>query len=385
MQENQKYNDSAYFFGTLIKYWKFIVIFTILGAITSAIIAYNLTIWYSATVNLVPSSSGQDASASGGSTISSALKEFGLTNMSGKNEGSTYSYIVILQSRTVIDSLINKYNLSEEYDIPKNESKTLRKAFESNVEIALEKEGNYTITVWDQDKNKAAEIANDYVKIANSHFLEIFRQDNLLSRNYFNKRIVVLDSTIAALGNQLKLFSKKTLLFAPEQQAEQIAKSISDIKSEQMKYDILSDYFTNNYGADDPFAMQNKKLADQFKDKLSNIQNQPGFAGNFSISNATDVQVDYLKIYTEFETYSKVKAFLLPTIEKIRSEEVRNIQNLIVVDSAIVPDSKDKPRRGFIMAGSTFGSFIISILLVFAFNYIKELRKKIKELKKSEN
>jgi hypothetical protein len=169
------------------------------------------------------------------------------------------------------------------------------------------------------------------------------------------------------------------LLFAPEDQAQAIAKSISDIKSEQVKFDILYEYYRKNYGESDPVASLNKKLSEEFSDKLKNIQNQPGYAGNFSISNATDVQVEYIKIFTEFETYSKVKAFLIPTIEKIHSDEIKQIQNLLIVDEALPPDGKDKPRRSLIIAGSTFGVFVLGILLIFSFNYFKELKKKIKE------
>jgi capsule polysaccharide export protein KpsE/RkpR len=301
--------------------------------------------------------------------------------MKTSTSGEAYSYIVILNSRTVIDSMIRKYELHKVYDIKKYKQKKLREEFLSNVEITFEKEGNYTITVWDTDKRRAANIANDYVQIANTHFVNIFRQDNLLSKKYFEERISTLDSSIKYYGELLKRFSQKTLLFAPEEQAKSIAQSISEIKSEQIKYDILSEYYSKNYGELDPVASLNKKLSQEFAGKLQTIQQKPGFAGNFSLTNATDVQVEYLKIYTEFETYSKVKAFLLPTIEKIKSDEIKQIQNLLIVDPAVPPDSKDKPKRVYIVAGSTFGAFIIGIMLIFIMNYFKELKMTLKEMK----
>lgn len=383
MQENNQITGSIYFFSVLLRNWKFLLLFTLIGAIASGIIAFNLTVWYAASCNLVPSSSGQESSGAGGGSISSALKEFGLTSMKSSTSGEAYSYIVILNSRTVIDSIINKYKLDKVYDIPKSKFKKLREVFLDNVDVTLEKEGNYVITVWDTDKIRAAEIANDYVQIANNHFVNIFRQDNLLSKKYFEERIASLDSSISYYGNLLKKFSEKTLLFAPEEQAKSIAQSISEIKSEQIKYDILYEYYSKNFGNDDPLASLNKKLSNEFSQKLQNIQNQPGYAGNFSLSNATDVQVEYLRIFTEFETYSRVKAFLLPTIEKIKSDEIKQIQNLLIVDPAIAPDSKDKPKRAYIIAGSTFGSFILGIVLIFIFNYIKELKIKLKEIKQS--
>lgn len=382
MNQQQQLQDSAYFFFVFLKRWKLLLLITLLGAIASVIVAYNLQVWYAAKINLVPSTSSQESGNSAGSTISSALKEFGLTKMSSSSNQEAYSYIVILNSRFVIDSLINKYRLDSVYKIPKYKITKLREAFIDNIEVAYEKEGNYTITIWDSDKKRAADIANDYVKIANGHFVDIFRQDNLLSKEYFENRIQSIDSTLAFLGVELKKFSQKTLLFAPEEQAKAIASSVSDIKSEQVKYDILYEYYRKNYGEKDPLALQNKKLSNEFSEKLKNIENTPGFAGNFSLANAQEVTVEYLRIYTEFETYSKLKAFLLPTIEKIHSDEIKLIQNLLVVDPAVPPDMKDKPKRSYIIAGSTFGSFVLGIIVIFLIDYFSDIRRKLKDFSK---
>jgi uncharacterized protein involved in exopolysaccharide biosynthesis len=384
MQENQ-YKDSIYFFLTIFKKWKFLLTLTLLGAIISTIVAFILPQWYASTCNLVPSTSSQESSGGASSMISSALKEFGVTKMTGSSSQEAYSYIVILTSRTVVDSIINKFRLDTVYKIPKNKFSKLREAFLDNVEVTYEKEGNYTITIWDTDKYRAADIANAYVDLANEHFIDIFRQDTKLSKEYFEGRIFAIDSTLTVIGDQLKKFTQKTLLFSPEEQAQSVAKSLADIKAEQVKYDIFYEFYKKNYGEQDPLAQTYKKLSNEVASKLNTIQTQPGFAGNFSLTNATGVAVDYLRLYTEFETYTKVRAFLIPMIEKIRSDEIKNIQNLIVVDKAIPADKKDKPKRAYIIAGSTFGTFVLGILLIFLFDYFNEIKTRIKSLKANES
>lgn len=384
MQENQ-YKDSIYFFLTIFKKWKFLLTLTLLGAIISTIVAFILPQWYASTCNLVPSTSSQESSGGASSMISSALKEFGVTKMTGSSSQEAYSYIVILTSRTVVDSIINKFRLDTVYKIPKNKFSKIREAFLDNVEVTYEKEGNYTITIWDTDKYRAADIANAYVDLANEHFIDIFRQDTKLSKEYFEGRIFAIDSTLTVIGDQLKKFTQKTLLFSPEEQAQSVAKSLADIKAEQVKYDIFYEFYKKNYGEQDPLAQTYKKLSNEVASKLNTIQTQPGFAGNFSLTNATGVAVDYLRLYTEFETYTKVRAFLIPMIEKIRSDEIKNIQNLIVVDKAIPADKKDKPKRAYIIAGSTFGTFVFGILLIFLFDYFNEIKTRIKSLKANES
>jgi uncharacterized protein involved in exopolysaccharide biosynthesis len=381
MEKNQL-NDSAYFFFVIFKRWKFLLILTLLGGIISTIVAFNLQKWYASGCNLVPSTSSQE-STGGGSVLSSALKEFGITKMSGSSSSDAYSYLVILNSRTVVDSLINRFNLDKVYNIPKSEMSKLREAFLENLEITYEKEGNYTITIWDTDRNRAAEMANAYVDIANAHFIDVFRQDTKLSKEYFDERIEAIDSILSDLGARLSLFTKKTLLFSPEQQGQSIAKSLSDIKSEQIKYDIFYQYYKKNFGENDPVAQNYKRLSEEVARQVSDMENKPGYAGNFSLSNATGVALDYMRLYTEFETYTKVRSFLIPMIEKIHSDEIKQIQNLLVVDKAIPSDKKDKPKRSYIIAGSTFGTLVLGIILIFIFNYFKELKLQLKLYEKN--
>ena len=381
ISRNEAVHDMTYFLYVLKKRSFSIIAITLLGIGISFAIAFLLPKWYASTVNLVPAMSGQETTGGASSAISSTLKEFGLTSLTGKTEG-TYSYIVILQSRTVLDSIINLFELNKEYAIPKSEMIDLRKAVQANIEVDYEKEGNYTITVWDMDKNRAADIANTYVNIANGLAMDIFREDTRLSKEYFEDRLRIVDSSLSAIGNKMSKFSSSTLMFSPEDQAKAMSTSLAEIKAEQAKYDIFYEYYRKNFGETDPLASTFKKLSNEMDSKIKEIQTKPGFIGNFSLAEATGTGVDYMRYYTDFETMTKVKAFLLPMIEKIKSDEIKSVQNLIVVDQAIPADKKDKPKRSLIIAGGAVGSLVIAILCVFLFNYFSELKQEFKILDK---
>ena len=97
------------------------------------------------------------------------------------------------------------------------------------------------------------------------------------------------------------------------------------------------------------------------------------------MTNATDIGLEYARLYTEFETFSKVKAFLIPTLEKTRLDLNKNINNLFVVDQAIPADKKDRPKRSLIVVGAIFGGFILSIFFIIVFHRTKNLLKQIKQ------
>lgn len=353
----------------------FIIVTTLIGAIGSIVVAFLLPIWFAAGVNVVPPQTSTSSFGSSMGGISSALKEFGLSSMAGV-ESEGYSFIVILNSRTVKDSIINKYELDKVYDIPKSEITDLRDAFTSNLEITYEKEGNYTITIWDKDPKRAAEMANDYVEIANKKAIDLYHKEQYEFRSYMEQRVIAIDSVIDNARDSLEKYSQKYMIYSPVEQAQSISQAISDLKADQAKYDIYHDFYQNFYGKNDPYAKMFGELKSKTTKKLHEVENSPGFAGNFSMRNAAGVGLEYLRLFTLIESYAKVKAFMMPMVEKARIDESRNVKNLFVIDEAEVPDKKDRPRRSIIVAGSTFGVFVLAVLYVLLIDSYRQFRRK---------
>lgn len=70
------------------------------------------------------------------------------------------------------------------------------------------------------------------------------------------------------------------------------------------------------------------------KNQLDKAENKPGFAGNFALKDAVKVGSKYMKLYTEYEAMSKVKAFLLPMLEQAKLDEIREAPTMYVLDYA---------------------------------------------------
>jgi tyrosine-protein kinase Etk/Wzc len=263
----EKYEfESFYIFALLFKNKWVIITGTLVGIIASVIIALMLPNWYKSTTNVVPPNDDETGLGSAISGISSALKEFGLTKLGGQG-GEAYTYLVILESRTVKDSMIKKYELHKTYDIPDTNLIELRKEFEGNLDITYEKEGNYTISIWDKDANRAAIMANDYVQIANALAVRIARQEAKMNTEYLEKRIGKIDSTIDVLSNDLEKYSEKYMLFSFDEQAKAIASAYAEMKAQEMQYDIMYDMYKNTYGANDPMTQDLKSIKDGWTQK----------------------------------------------------------------------------------------------------------------------
>ena len=122
--------------------------------------------------------------------------------------------------------------------------------------------------------------------------------------------------------------------------------------------------YKNNYGADDPLTLNFKEFLNEAQKKISDAYSKPGLVGNFSLKEAVPISVNYLTKYADIEALTKTKAMLTTTLEKTLLDSRKNVQNFFIIDKAIPADTKDKPKRSFIVAGATLGGFIFSILVV---------------------
>jgi uncharacterized protein involved in exopolysaccharide biosynthesis len=376
------HSDGLYFFAVILKYKAFIATITAIAAIASVVVSlYFLPIWFASTVNFVPpQESGSDFSSSTGG-LSSVMKNFGLSKIGGKSS-QEYTMYVFLESRVVVDSVIKKYDLAKVYDIPDTMMSLVREEFTNNVEIDLIDEGNYLLTVWDTDKVRAANIANDYVDITNYFAEKLYREELNVNVDYLTNRIKSTDSIISVTSRELAKLSKDKNIFSPEEQAKAAGSAISELKTAEMEAAILYKMYQNNYGEDDPVTQNAKEIWQATKNMSQEAYSEPGLVGNFSLGDATSVSVDYFKKYTDIEALIQTKAILVTTLEKALLDSKKNVQNFFVIDKAIPADKKDKPKRSFIVAGATFGGFILSIFIVLLINGLKISIKQAKSLNK---
>lgn len=381
MNDNNKISDSFYFWALIYKNKLFIILFTFIVTLGSIVVAYKLPVWYKSTINVVPPKSPVD-SDSPVSGISSALKDFGVTKLGSKGSDS-YSFTVLLNSRTVIDSIIMIYNLNKVYNLPQTSMTKIREVFLSNTEISIEKDGNYTISIWDTDRNRAAKIANDYVKIANNHAAKVFKTEALVNVEYLENRIATLDRQIDLVSAKISTFSNQKFLIAPEEQAKSVSKALVDLKSTEIQYEMMLNLNKMKYGDNDSQTITYKNLLNEIRVKINDIENKPGFAGNFSLNQTADVTLEYLKLMSQYEVFTKLKSILLPSLEKSKLDLVRNAQNIFIVDEAMASDQKDKPKRSTIVLGAFISSFIFSIFLLIMFSNFRQFRKRYKDFSSS--
>lgn len=174
-------------------YRRMIVLICGLAVVTTAIYSLLLPEIYSATTSVVPPMEilrRESGLAVGfGMGESSILRRaMGVTNIADMYAG-------ILESRAVVDAIIERFDLMKVYE-EKEYKSNVRKRLRKNTTIKISDEGILSVTVEDRDPNRAADIANAYVE-------ELDQRNRLLSSGQATSKRIFLETRLKEIEQEL--------------------------------------------------------------------------------------------------------------------------------------------------------------------------------------
>ncbi len=374
-------NSFVEFLTITVKYrwflfW-FIFIIT-LGALLYALLAPK---WYKATASVLPAEKTDFLSLSALSGLSSLVKNFSPTKglasaLSGNTEFDRY--LAILKSSTMTDDVITKFNLRKEYDLEDTYYEKVVKAYNSNLDMEVQDEGNLTIDFYDKDPQKAANVANYMVTKLNEINTNLSVTNARANREFIEKRYKENVTDINRLEDAMKAFQIKYGVIAVPEQIEATVKTMSTIYGELAQKEIEFNVLKRQFGENNPLTSAAKVQMEELRKQIDS-QNAGTFDDNTKLlipfKQAPELSNKYLKIYRDLEIQYKILEFVQPLYEQAKVEEVRNSPSVLVLDKATPPDRKAKPK-GTIYA---LIAFVSSSILGYFIVFLRVLSEKIKK------
>ena len=78
---------------------------------------------------------------------------------------------------------------------------------------------------------------------------------------------------------------------------------------------------------------------------------------------------EFIDLEQELLTQKSILEVITPLVEQARFQEERKFQAVQVVDAAIPPERKAKPKRSIIVIGATMSAFLVAVLFVLGFEW----------------
>ena len=331
---------------------------TVLGAgILIAVISLLMPNWYMATASVLPPKRpGGLLSLLEGSGFSSLLRN--IPGISGKLSGGqeAYSYLAILQSRTVLERVVHKFDLMTVYEISDSSMDKALKALRNNVTFDFAAEGNIVITVLDQDPQRAADMANYFVELLNERSVQLGTQEARSNREFVERRFQQNQHDLKNAEDSLKAFQQRYGIYALPEQTAGAIKAASVLKAEADAKEIELGIVRRSFGDENARVQAlrlelseiNRKMgemkfgtADWYNDRSLNLF--------VPFKDVPEIGAEYVRRFRDFEVQNRMMEFLLPLYEQAKIDEQKDTPVVLELDKAVAPERKSKPRRSLIV------------------------------------
>ena len=369
------------FFSVVTKWRRFIIWFVLLITFTTGVITFFLPKWYKATASVFPAEQADIFPGLEG--VSSLVKSFSgskkLSSLTGPSELDRY--VAILKSGRVLDAVITKFDLIHVYETAASSyvNEKTGKELLDNTEVAVQDEGNLTISVYDKDPVRAADMANYYVELLNKTNSELQVQNARGNRLFVEQRYNKNLSDIRRAEDSLKTFQLKHGVLAMPEQIEASIKAGAEIYGKLAAKEIELDVLKKTFSEDNPGVHEKEVEVNAIRQKLKEMSTGSKTAPDemkifVPFRQTPELGTEYVRLYRDVEIQYKILQFITPLYEQSKVEEQRNTPSVVVLDIASKPERKAKPKIMLYALLAFVISTLFSLFVVFTAEGMSRLR-----------
>jgi len=367
--------------------------FTLAGLVLATMAAFLLPKQYDSTLRLMPPEKDAGGSlammaAMAGSSSSSGSSESGLGQVASdllgaKSQGALYT--MVLQGRSIADSLIQRFDLRKVYRTKYWED--TRKKLASRTEIAEDrKSGVIVIKVRDSDPHRAAQLAQAYVEELNVLISKVSTSAARRERIFIEQRLKTAREDLDASAKEFSEFaSQNTAIDIPEQGKAMVQAAAilqGQLIAAQSEVQGLSQVYTDSNVRLRSARARVEEIQRQLV-KMGGANSSFGAGGREPVADPASASKDldpndiypairklpllgvkWADLYLQNKIQEKVYELLTAQYEVSKIEEAKETPSVQVYDLADIPEKKSWPPRLLLMALGAGLSFCIGVGLI---------------------
>ena len=342
------------------------------GLLITIVIALVIPTQYDSVTQLMPPD--QDNT---GSMMMAALANKGGDALSGyagsllgvKNSGA--EFIGILQSRTVEDALVSKFDLRRLYGVSKWED--ARKELQDRTFVAEDrKSGIINIRVRDHKPDRAQAMAQAYVDQLNIAVSTLSTSSARREREFLETRLKAVKQDLDQAAQDFSQFaSKNTAINIPEQ-GKAMVEAAARLQGELIAAEAQRQGLAQIYTAQNPRVRAAQGNIDELRRQLNQLGAVgAGGAGSTgetplypSIRQLPLLGVTYADLFRRTKIQEAVYETLNTQYELAKVQEAKEIPTVKVLDSPSFPETKATPRRTPLVGLGVVSAFIMGCVWV---------------------
>lgn len=271
-------------------------------------------------------------------------------------------YVGMLRSRTVADKIIARFDLQKVYGVTSLDG--ARAQLAAATAITAGKEGLITIAVEGHDQKLVAPMANAYVT-------ELLGLTKVLAVTEASQRRLFFERQLEASKEQLEkaerslkggLDSRGVISVDAESRTilETVARLRAQVSAKEVELSSMRAFVTTN---NPEFRRVEQELVG-LRSELSKLENGRGDTASAKLAD-TQSGLENVKLLRDLKYYQMLYELLAKQYEVARLDEAKDPPIIQVLDPAIEPERRAKPRRALIVMLTTFAAFVCAVLWAF--------------------
>ena len=343
----------------LAKFKKLILGLPVLVGVLTVGATLLMTPIFTATTAILPPQQSQ----SGASALLGQLG--GLAGIAGAAAGiknPSDLYVGMLKSRTVADAMIARFDLVNYYEAELTQD--ARKSLEDVSSFTAGKDGIITISVDDKDPELAAKMANAYVEELNKLTEVLAVTEASQKRLFFERQMVDARDRLVAAEIEARSAMERGGLASIDAQGQAMIGVTARLRGQISVKEVEIGAMRAFAAEENPRlkAAQQELLA--LQTELARIEGasalREGQAGAESSAGATNLQ-----LLRNVKYYETLYQMLAQQFELAKIEEAKDSALIQVLDTAIPPERKSKPKRALIVILAVLAAGFVAVLIAF--------------------
>lgn len=357
----------------LAKHKRLILLLTLGLAFVTGVISLVMTPIYRAETRLVPPQTVSSTSA----IAMGALSQLNVPDFARGALGiKTPSDLIvgITKSRTVLDNIIDRFNLMAYYEAEYRARARERLSDATDADVDS-KTGLITIAVQDKDPALAAEMANAFVEELQRIMRNLAITQAAQQRLFLENQLKDVRLALARSEEELKEYQARSGLLNVDAQTEALMDSIADLRAlvaaKEVELQAAKTFATGR----NPEVQRLQAELKGLRGELQKLEAKAGQAGQSDSAivpfrELPEAGMEYLRKLRDFKFNETLYEMLLKQYEAARLAEAQEAMVVQVVDPAVPPELKYKPKRRLMVAIAGVLGLFLSIFLAFFLEFL---------------
>jgi uncharacterized protein involved in exopolysaccharide biosynthesis len=359
IQENREQGDLSALdlMIALAKHRKLLIRLPLAVAVLAVGLSLVLPKSYKATTKILPPQQAQSSAAAlltqlGGVTGMAA----GMAGLKSPND----MYVGMLKSRTVADRLIARFNLKSVYDVDLLER--ARVELEGNTSITSGKDGLISIQVEGRDQKMVAPLANAYVEELVNLTKTLAVTEAAKRRLFFEQQLERSKNNLAAAESKLKGALDNNGVISVDAESRTILETVSRVRAQISAKEIQLASMRAFVTATNPQYLRVQEELRSLRAELTKLENGRGSEDSSAGSDREKSGLANIQVLRDVKYHQMLYELLAKQYEAARLDEAKDAAIIQVLDVAVEPERKFKPKRAIIVIVSTLLALFAAML-----------------------